>query len=1226
MSVVEARVEAELDRWRTARAQQALIEGEWGAPPAVPVQGDGRVVLDPTGRFALLIGYRAVHLLDLRRARAQTLLDDARSGRDGAFSPDGRQVVVADGYGERLHWIILDDDPRVETWPWRCPRPMRGEHAVALDDAGRVAVVGRDIDEAPLHIQWIDGPTGAVKHTAKVVAEQHGAACAVADVRFAGPGGALQIRLSEPPHDALYIDPVDRRPRRAPAELGDPGAPWRLTTREGWQLVSKGSTSPIDVPRPRSAPCIGAGEGRLAVAIDGRVKVYGAGCAAPSTSPSPGRFVRVDQLVLVGDRLWLAGAGRSSPFTATEVPLLAGWRLEDDAWRPLGVVLLADREMAQRTRGAQRRRMSNVYVKGVQLSVAELEAKGITFVGDDDPAAAAAQTRFACPRDDPYGPEVPFARTPQGFFGRLDGDRPLGAALAEPFERPDVAAASLRGETPAFDAATAAALHDWRARLDFWQALPQVTAPDDLGRLMDASAGLGDLLPEIVHRAPRGKKGRPARPSALRRVAEKMQRRSATEREATVFREMLAREERRLRPELLRARLHETCPSVGDDIAATAIDALGAALEPLTDAAEARAPTLALTDIDAGAALIDLLVAARPDLHIDRLDLSGSAIGDAGLHRLLETPWPGLRALDLSRTAVTDRGAFALAQAAGFEALETLTLDGTAVGLSGRAAVRWSANLPALAADLSLLDGWLGLMAAGTEAGPACLTVLLDRLWTATLAEGGARERVECSEGPDATLSIRDVDTTPAALQALLEAPRTAGLSRLALRRCALDDDAAAALVRLRAALPPTAELDLSENRLRMAFAFRLALEGAPDGPRLILSGNPIEPAGWGTLRGMLGARLVGAPDDAVAQLRAMLRVETLPLEDRGTWLGRALAAGPERAADALAAVASDVDAGEHRALLTHVSAAATANPDPALWRALSAHALTLGGRRSVDWWLGDVGCGLTDGRLRLRPRRALSGGQLRVEAEPDSSRLRKLIDGQDVLTGDDDFDRVALITGEPSLALTVLDGEARAGLIPWLARGLTLVDGTVEAPAPADPVQIADLARLTAALALPDDTPAAALARRLSSERTPGTAVRLARALIAESPDIATLDVAAASPIEAARRPIGAALCAALDDDRIQQLGPAGCTAALEEAPGALRPALIARAHAIGDERAVAPLTRLADAFFGSGAIKKAARAAAEAIVERQGGLRAGGLTMVGGGPAGGLTVTDEP
>jgi WD40 repeat protein len=63
------------------------------------------------------------------------------------------------------------------------------------------------------------------------------------------------------------------------------------------------------------------------------------------------------------------------------------------------------------------------------------------------------------------------------------------------------------------------------------------------------------------------------------------------------------------------------------------------------------------------------------------------------------------------------------------------------------------------------------------------------------------------------------------------------------------------------------------------------------------------------------------------------------------------------------------------------------------------------------------------------------------------------------------------------------------------------------------------------------------------------------------------------------------------------------------------------------GAEAAVAPLLEIADAFFGDDELKAAAREAANRIVERQGGLRAGGLSVSADDTrAGGVSVVDEP
>lgn len=1206
----------------------------------MPILSEWQAALDPTGRYALLIGYRAIHLVDLLQMTTRALIADSRSDRAGAFAPDGRRAVVLDGYGERLHWIELDGAPRVSSHQWRCPRSMRGELVVVLGADGVVGAVGSDLDDAPLRAVWLDGRSGSTLHDVEIAAERLQTSSTATGLRFVPGGSGLHVSLDDPEAQAIEVSPEPSELRRVPPAWGS-GARWRVARRGGqWLLSADGVSASLPIPRPREALRVvegrgsGTGPAWVAVALDGRVQVYDARTGEPLGEriepPGRSRFSAVRAMRLTDDRLWVFGEARSSPFAPDPGALVAGYRFDGERWHALGAIIIADRKPAPRRKQPSRgQRMSNVYVRGRQLTVEELEAAGITFVGDKDPEADQAQARFARAPGDRYDRELPVVRTVAGFFGRLDDDCPIGPHAAGPFERPALAHALMRGESPSFDAPTAAALQDWRERLAFWMTEQQWSKPAALSRLMSASAGLGDLLPEIVHRTRPRKGGRVPRANALCRAAERMHRPSSVEREDTIFREMLAREERRLRSVLLSDRLRSACPSLGEGLIAAAVKALGQTVELVADAAEADPPSLKLVDVEAIDVLLDLLVAAQPDLALSALELSGTELDDDGLGRLVAGRWPHLRRLSVAGTAITDRGALHLAAAASFGALEAIDLAETAVTAGGRAALQWSPRLPALTGELSLLDGWVALLGMAAP-DPAALTAAIEGLWSATAGQGssatlglspGARVAWQLdAEGPG--LAIEGVAVSSTALEALVAAERMPELARLGLRRCQLDDRAAPPLIRLVSAVAPAVHLDLSGNRLGLESALALGERAADFTGTLVATDNPLPAAGWGALRGALGRRLIGAPEDAAAQLAAMTGVERIPISLRGAWLGRALAEMPGLAPSALDALDQVPDPGRRRLLLDAALPEATARPSPSLWQALTDAVLALSKGDATRWQLGPVECEVDGHRLRMRHRRPLTDQQLQIEAEPDASRLRKLLSGQDVLTGDDAFDQIALIAGDPAIALAVLDPEVRAELGAWLPMGLTLRGGVIEAPAP-DAAAIAQLALLMARLTPPEAPLAVVWARRLADEPNPGAAVRLARALVAQAPpvDVSLLDAAAMSTIEAAREILGEALARRLDREAVGELSAGGAAAALGAAPSALRPALVERLRAIGDERAVAPLTAIANAFFGGAELKAKARRAVEAIIERQGGLRAGGLTVVARGPAGALS-----
>ena len=77
-------------------------------------------------------------------------------------------------------------------------------------------------------------------------------------------------------------------------------------------------------------------------------------------------------------------------------------------------------------------------------------------------------------------------------------------------------------------------------------------------------------------------------------------------------------------------------------------------------------------------------------------------------------------------------------------------------------------------------------------------------------------------------------------------------------------------------------------------------------------------------------------------------------------------------------------------------------------------------------WSIGLTGLDL-QGRLTLAPETSLTG-------------LGKLVTGQDILTGDREFDELALVRGEPAYALAVLSEPVRRTIALALSRGVRFV------------------------------------------------------------------------------------------------------------------------------------------------------------------------------------------
>lgn len=120
--------------WRAAwqRAARIAPDAEWPPAPGVPLAPLADVGFDPLGRCALLVGYEAVHLLDLETMRSEVVVEDARIERSVRMGADGSRALVCDGYAGRVHVVELpaghvttrDDAPR-KTWKALTRRLLR---------------------------------------------------------------------------------------------------------------------------------------------------------------------------------------------------------------------------------------------------------------------------------------------------------------------------------------------------------------------------------------------------------------------------------------------------------------------------------------------------------------------------------------------------------------------------------------------------------------------------------------------------------------------------------------------------------------------------------------------------------------------------------------------------------------------------------------------------------------------------------------------------------------------------------------------------------------------------------------------------------------------------------------------------------------------------------------------------------------------------------------------
>jgi hypothetical protein len=248
----------------------------------------------------------------------------------------------------------------------------------------------------------------------------------------------------------------------------------------------------------------------------------------------------------------------------------------------------------------------------------------------------------------------------------------------------------------------------------------------------------------------------------------------------------------------------------------------------------------------------------------------------------------------------------------------------------------------------------------------------------------------------------------------------------------------------------------------------------------------------------------------------------------------------------------------------------------------------------------------------------------LTLGSEASLSGWRRLITASDVETGDPEFDALVRILGPADHILACTTADARRHIGRWVRGGLTLSEHilSVELKEGTKITQVLKRLKSVAGVAqflrIPKRGVAAQLLHNAEHETHPEVARRnLALALEHRrmlhpnrrwraillaardgNPDLA----------KAARGP----LIDALRGERtLESLNERALLLALSDAPLDLRLSIIARLADTGTEAAVAPLTELADAFFGRGLVKAAAKDALTAIIGRLGALQAGRLAL---------------
>jgi hypothetical protein len=244
---------------------------------------------------------------------------------------------------------------------------------------------------------------------------------------------------------------------------------------------------------------------------------------------------------------------------------------------------------------------------------------------------------------------------------------------------------------------------------------------------------------------------------------------------------------------------------------------------------------------------------------------------------------------------------------------------------------------------------------------------------------------------------------------------------------------------------------------------------------------------------------------------------------------------------------------------------------------------------------------------------------------EPTFAAMRRLFTGQDVQTGDDAFDDVARLSGNPRVILGALDAPARSACTTLLRQNATyrqgVIHGTGDLPEGLESV----LNALVSWVDLRIDF--ARLQSRFFHEPNPGVRARLLTLLLNDPActDAALDAVLAKGARDGAaevRRQVAEAVWR--EDLQIELLDPAVLATVLPRLRGARQLDAIARIAQHGGEHCIAALTEVGTGLFVGRALKEATQSAIADITQRIGGLRTGGLSVSEAGP-GDLAITSD-
>ena len=251
--------------------------------------------------------------------------------------------------------------------------------------------------------------------------------------------------------------------------------------------------------------------------------------------------------------------------------------------------------------------------------------------------------------------------------------------------------------------------------------------------------------------------------------------------------------------------------------------------------------------------------------------------------------------------------------------------------------------------------------------------------------------------------------------------------------------------------------------------------------------------------------------------------------------------------------------------------------------------------------------------------------GRLTVSAETTMSGLAKLVTGQDILTGDAVFDGAALVRGEPAYALAVLSHNVRRTLAVALSRGVRIgADGLSwgfwDRTLPRRVLsRIRQLAVLAERLALDDEKVHAGLLRNAVRDPMPEVRRRNLQAVAGDqavppSPAVVQAAVAAAAADDERLVATAAGILARavrFDAQRIDLLPEPGLCCLLRHGPSEHRLHIIGLLAEGGTSWSLGALAEAGRGLLTGRRVREAAREATGRIIDRDGGLKEGGLSL---------------